>query len=342
MSKKVVYDIAYEFTVDSFNTDLTDKEKKKVEWAWKKERGKIQYYKTQGTISKDGKVVKSIKFDKDLVGETIYIMPFLEEPDPTVSVIVEVVNPIFLYLLYFVSGYKKGDALMAEAAQSRLQNIKESKWYNKTIHKVHAIPIQDLAEMITITQRYMDKYGGEEMVFTKESGIFCHSGLDGPIGTKEASIEPLEPKKYCQMKINGWAKIEFNWWNEEIMFVVYGCNSASERYSKNFALNLANEDNFIDSEVWGQSTSSFPSFLPDVRITSMARNMGIGWFAGKTYMVGGNDKEGWDSTYGGGGSMDDDEYLKKFPKANPMNSYKNGSKIRSIHQGYFNDHRKNE
>ena len=31
--------------------------------------------------------------------------------------------------------------------------------------------------------------------------------------------------------------------------------------------------------------------------------------------------------------------LEKFPKANPMNSYKNGTLIMSTHQGLWNDHR---
>lgn len=333
MSKKVVYDIEYEFTVDSFNQKLTDAEKLKVEWAWKKEGGTIQYFPTKGKTGSDGKVKKSVTFNKNLVGHKVYIMPFLEKPDPKISIVVEIVEPIFLYLLYYVSGYHHGDSLMAEAAQSRLQNIKESDWYDEKKHKVHAIPIQDLAEIITITEQYINRYGGKEIVFCKESGIFCHSGGDGPIGSVPSTVEHLDPIEYNQMKISGWSKIEFNWWMREIMFVVYGCNSASTTFPNNFALNLAKSSNFLDSEVWGQSTSSFPSFFPDIRVTSMARNMGIGWFAGKTYMVGGNEGEGWKSTSGGGD-------LSKFPKANPMNCYKNGTHIRAIHQGYFNDHRK--
>jgi len=49
-------------------------------------------------------------------------------------------------------------------------------------------------------------------------------------------------------------------------------------------------------------------------------------------MVAGNAGEGWDSQ-----TMNP---IDEYPKANPMNCYKNGIKIRSTHQGYFNDHRK--
>ncbi len=98
MSKIVIVDKEYIFQASSFSTDLTDAEKKKVEWAWKKEEGQIQYFEKQGFIDDNGIVSKNISFDKSLAGETVYVMPFLKEPDPSISIIVEVekVNIIFL------------------------------------------------------------------------------------------------------------------------------------------------------------------------------------------------------------------------------------------------------
>ena len=226
--------------------------------------------------------------------------------------------------------------MFAEAAQTRLQNIKNTNGYNKLYHKVHCIPIQDISEIITITETYITKYGGELMAYCKEVGIWSHSGYsDGPIGTSETTIDSIVPKEFNQMVISGWSKIKFNSFNKDSIFVMYGCYSG--RDDTLFAQRLSILSNFQDIEVWGQSDSSFPSKFPDYRRTSLARtidkNIPMGGFeVGYTYMLAGNDGEGENSQ-----TLN---LLEDYPKANPMNCYKNGLKIRSTHQGYFNDHRK--
>lgn len=241
-----------------------------------------------------------------------------------------------LYLLFYVSNNDHGDEMFAEAAETRLRNIKNSSNYNELIHKVHCIPIQDISEIIQITETYLNKYGGNGKAFSKEIGIWSHSGYsDGPIGTSETSIDSLEPKDFNQMKISGWAKIKFNWAKTDPLFVMYGCNSG--RDDTLFAQRLSLLSSYKNVEVWGQSDSSFPSKFPDYRRTSIARTIDevipLGGFdVGYTYMIAGNDEEGWNSQ-----TLNP---VNEYPKANPMNCYKNGSKIRTIHQGYFNDHRK--
>lgn len=256
----------------------------------------------------------------------------------------ETEKTVELFLYFYVNGYDHGDDLMAEAAQTRLQVIKESKWYDPEKHKVHCPPIQDMAEIIKIVANYINQYGGETKAFSREIGVFSHSGWDGPIGTVEPSVCP-EPKYKSQMLMCGWEQIKFNWKSYNARFVAFGCNSANESdAAKIFAKNLSNLANFKDVEVWGQSTSSFPSFVPDYRVTTVARSMHMGWYVGKTYMVGGNAGRGSTALCGAGifdGS--NTEHIKKeHDKANVMNCFKNGSKINSIHQGFFHDHRKNK
>lgn len=246
--------------------------------------------------------------------------------------LVQACRPVRLvYLLFYVTKNHHGDSFFAEAAQTRLQNIQASIGYDPQIHKVHCPPIQDLGEIVTIVSRYIATYGGEEIAFCKEVGVFSHSGWDGPIGSQASTVDPVIPYM-TQMGVNGWGTIKFNWWNEQPLFAAYGCNSANEDSgaSKSFAKNLSSLPNFSNVETWGQSTSSFPSFFPDYRTTTWARNANTGWNVGKTYQVGGNNGEGWKAT---SPSLD-------YPPANPLNCYKNGSKIRSVHQGYYNDHRK--
>lgn len=194
-------------------------------------------------------------------------------------------------------------------------------------------PIQSIEEIITIVKNYLTKYGGNDKVFMREVGVFSHAGTDGPMAYNGSNnIYPLASWDK-QMSLDGWAAIDFNWRNTtDNLCVFYGCNTASKRQpSKIFAKNISNLLNFNGIEVWGQSTSSYPSFLPDIRMTSMARNANTGWNMGPTYMVAGNPEEGRKSTQG---------LSLEFPKANNLNAYKNGSQTQSNHQGIFNDHRK--
>lgn len=256
---------------------------------------------------------------------------------------VETEKTVELFLYFYVTGYDHGDDLMSEAAQTRLQVIKGSSWYDPEKHKVHCPPIQDIAEVIKIVSNYINQYGGETKAFSREIGVFSHSGLDGPIGTVQTSVAP-EPVYNSQMLMPGWEQVKFNWVSYNARFVAFGCNSANEiNATKIFAKNLSDLANFKDVAVWGQSTSSFPSFVPDYRVTSVARSMHTGWNVGKTYMVGGNAGRGKAAICmaGSADGTNVDHIKSEHDKANVMNCYKNGSKINSIHQGIFHDHRKN-
>lgn len=111
---------------------------------------------------------------------------------------------VLLYLLFYVTKNDHGDTFFAEAAQTRLQNIKASLGYDDAIHKVHCPPIQDLGEVAVIVARYIAKYGGSTVAFCKEVGVFSHAGLDGPIGSQVSSVAPSTPAEYCQMELSAF------------------------------------------------------------------------------------------------------------------------------------------
>ena len=58
-------------------------------------------------------------------------------------------------------------------------------------------------------------------------------------------------------------------------------------------------------------------------VTSFARTVGYGYGIGNTYMVGGNYGQGKQALW----------FMRgKYPRANPMNVYKNGRLVRSAFQ----------
>lgn len=215
--------------------------------------------------------------------------------------------------------------MISEACQTRIQNIKRAFWYDENLHKVHCPPIQAYHEIKTIVTSWIDKYGGKDKAKVREIGIFSHSGSDGPISYCTPNI-PSIPSWSGQMEISGgWDAIDFNWKEKDSICVFYGCNSGRDS-SNGFALRISAQKNFQNVAVWGQSTSSFPSFKPDIRITTPARAMDTGWDIGPTYMVGGNINEGSEAIFG------------PYPYANPMNYFINGVKNGSDKQGAFNNH----
>ncbi|MEN9502862.1 MAG: hypothetical protein RI964_2147 [Pseudomonadota bacterium] len=240
-----------------------------------------------------------------------------------------------LFLIFYITGYVKHDGLddkmFHEASQTRINNIKHAKNFNPEIHKVHSIPIQDLAEMRETILRYINKYGGKNYAYTKEIGIFSHSGKeDGPIGSQDTTqYKHLIYRD--QMSLEGYTSIDFNWiTNSTKRFIVYGCNSA---YPSNpFIKKLSMHPNFRNVELWGQTTYSFPSFYPNKRSSSIIRQF---WKSGfdiaekgtsYTYMVGGNDGEGLEAIF------------TKTANINPMAVYINGKKTQEPYQNKFNDH----
>lgn len=273
--------------------------------------------------------------------------------------VVEVEEPgKLLFLLFYVKG-KFGGYLYSEGAKTRMENIKHSRGYSENIHEVHCIGVEDISDILEIIPRCIEKFGGKSKVRTKEVSYHSHAGGDGPIG----SVNPKEysfhtKSEFGQMKLEGWEQIDFNWSANSPRFVIYGCDSALEELPvdhppqqteyNNFARHLSEKENFKDVEVWGQSTKSYPSFVPDYRITSVARDFktdnGLGWEerTGKTYQIAAEMHTIlgiWNATHIGF-DREDAEHQSDYDPAKPMRCYKNGKKIREGHQGYFNDHRK--
>ena len=249
-------------------------------------------------------------------------------------------STIELILLYWVKEKHRGTTMMSEAAQTRRKNIKNSNWYDEKIHKIYNIPIQNLEEIITDVKAKIEIHGGPTKCAVREMGVFSHAGSDGPIVyIEEVETYPLSEKDKHQMSLDGWAAIEINWMPDALC-VFYGCNTGKSFPDKSFARNISGLANFKDVEVWGQSTSAYPSFLPDYRITNLARSgykikiidhVPLSFDVAETYLVGGNSKDAPNAL-----TMNP---RGEYPKANFLNCYKNEKLIRSTHQGFFNDHR---
>jgi hypothetical protein len=259
-------------------------------------------------------------------------------------VTLEIKPKLILILLFYIDEDHKGKHMISESAQTRLQNVKKNSWYDDKIYKAHCIPIQSVDEIITQTTAILKKHE-DKNVYVHEMGVFSHAGGDGPISYNKDVINcPADPTWPHQMSECGWEQLKVVWsLNSKCVF--YGCNTANEGWGS-FAKKLSNLANFKDVEVCGQTTSSFPSYYPNYRVTSVARSMGgngTGWdIREKTYQVGGNPGEGKKalSLHPFKDTLSEDT-LKKggYPIANPINFYKNGILIKSTHQGVFNDHR---
>lgn len=252
----------------------------------------------------------------------------------------------FLYLLFFIDEDHKGKLMISEAAQTRLKNIKRQSWYDDNTHQAFCVPLQSVDEIIEQVELILKKHTTDKIeAKIKELGFFSHSGGDGPISyNKDNKICPGDYPS--QMAMCGWEKIEAVWAiNAKCVF--YGCNTGNTTEGwNNFAQNISRLSNFCDVQVWGQSTSSFPSFYPNYRVTSIARSLGengYGWdLRANTYQVAGNAGEGSKAlSYRADKDTLDEQTLASggYPRANPLNSYKNGILIQSTHQGIFNNHR---
>ena len=343
----------YTYKVTQFNREPQKGELQNLRWGIKYDDGNMKDLKD--VSCKGLKEISHMVFDNNNSSK-LRMYAFIKAPSDNASI--EVSLKILLYLLFYATG-KFGDTLYSEGAQSRLQNIKANKLYNETIHKVHCPPYQDISEIIQIVDNYIKKYGGKEKVLVREVGIWSHAGGDGPLGsTTPPQKYPLVEKEPYQMALEGYGSIDFNWDNKA-KFVIYGCDSALEsppedkpdkKDYKNFAKNISLLNNFKNVEVWGQSSKSCPSYVPDYRVTSLARDInkeGGAWFwksdGYKTYQIAAKMGGGWKDTSFGGPDVfsgKDVKYIKEnYDKANPMHCYKNGTKIRTTDQGYFNDHR---
>ncbi len=231
-----------------------------------------------------------------------------------------------VYILYYTTGNGHGDEMFKSSAETRKKNIEEGKNFDAEKDKVIMIGLQDMSDVQDMTKWAVDTYS-EKYGKTAEVGVWSHSGVDGPIGTQAAKKDGLYEGS-TQMSLGGWGKIDFNWKDKGTTMGFYGCNSANEKASKNFAQNISGLDNYKDAEVRGQSTSSYPSFYTNIRATSIARNYnwpGAWGVGGGTYMIGGNPNQGAAAT-------SRVPFTGSFPAANPMNVYRNRQKLRSDYQ----------
>ncbi|NVK07940.1 MAG: hypothetical protein HWD89_02735 [Tenacibaculum sp.] len=226
-------------------------------------------------------------------------------------------KPEDIILLFYTKGNKKGDAAFKAAAETRKKDIESSKNFDSSKDIVLTIAVSDISEVKSKTseavEEYSDKYGE-----TSEVGIWSHAGWDGPIGTKDTSENALGN---AQMTLEGWGDIDFNWKSDGASCSFYGCNTGNEDAGNSFADNISSLDNFDNVEVSGQQSSSYPSFSPYERRTSVARSGQIpsfGFAFGKTYMVGGSYGQGKRALGLTGGN---------YPKAKPFNTYKNSKFI---------------
>lgn len=83
---RLVSNVVYTFTVTEFNRSATEEEKLQVNWAWQKVGGEPTDFPSKGYIDDDGNLSKKIYFDENLIGNDIYIMPYMKQPITSVSV----------------------------------------------------------------------------------------------------------------------------------------------------------------------------------------------------------------------------------------------------------------
>ncbi|ECC1692589.1 hypothetical protein QF91_000329 [Salmonella enterica subsp. salamae] len=240
-------------------------------------------------------------------------------------IVQKITRHVEIFLLFWVNESDPAVKMFSESAQTRMKNIKKASWFDEKVHKVHCPPIQSIQEVKTVVSAWINKYGGKDKAQVKEVGIFSHAALDGPISVYTANT-PSVPDCSCQMAITGgWDNIDFNWVRKDALCVFYGCNSG---HKNGFSQKISALGNFKDVSVWGQSTSTFPSFYPDKRKTTLDRASNLVWDLEPTYMVGGNENEGYLAIISLTGI-----------DINPLNYFLNGEYKGTSHQGMFNDHR---
>lgn len=230
-----------------------------------------------------------------------------------------------LFLLFFTTGNSRGDNVMYYSAKTRRSNIENSTWYNKNIHLIFNVPIQDIAEVITTVQSSISKRGVVRKVEVKEISIFSHSWYDGPAGSMPSSIAPIIGN---QMTIEGgWDSINYNW-APNSRFVAYGCNSGTDDEEQNiFVKELSKSSKFNYVKVWGQPSPTWPSLYPDKRETTVLRNINTGWSVASCYMVA--------SVYGQGMAATRGIPLSK-PSTKEAKNYLNNRLIERNYQNVFN------
>jgi RHS repeat-associated protein len=214
-------------------------------------------------------------------------------------------NPILLtdpngedvYLFYYVKSDKKEDnSMFMNAALTRALDA-FSTMKEGDIYRISAI--EDLGSLKDVVENDVKELSPKHGA-TREFGIWSHAGLDGPIGSKAASKDALynagdaKPgggtydKTSSQLSLSGWSKINFNWAKDgETTAGFYGCNTGKDPTGgdrASFVTSISSASNFKDVNVWGQTSSSYPSMYTNVRQTN--ERMRDGDFEKQTiYMV---------------------------------------------------------
>ena len=121
------------------------------------------------------------------------------------------------------------------------------------------IGVQDISDVQDMTKWAVDTYS-EKYAKTAEGGVWSHSGVDGQIGSQVSKKDGLHEGS-TQMSLDGWGKIDFNWKDKGTTMGFYGCNSANEKASKNFAQNISGLGNYKDVEAEGSQPLLIPLFI---------------------------------------------------------------------------------
>jgi hypothetical protein len=234
---------------------------------------------------------------------------------------VNVIDPDGRDIIFLFYATGKGQEAFQAAAQTRMDNIMNSKGFDGNKDKVFMMGVSDLGKLKGMIEGTVSKYG-EQYGQTREVGFWSHSGQkDGPIGSVETSQNALEPRS-GQMSMEGWGNINYNWKDDGAKMDFYGCNTACNSTSATaFSRRISDMPNYSDVEVSGQTSYAYPSFNSYSRSTNLSREYmpSVGFSVGDTYMVGGNKNQGGQAVYG------------SVP-ANQMGVYRNGTRLRSQYQ----------
>jgi RHS repeat-associated protein len=196
-------------------------------------------------------------------------------------------NGMDVYLFYHVNSDNKEDnAMFWNSALTHAKELLSSGEIGEGDKAVYK-SIDDLGLLKSDVENTTSSLNSE-FGQTKEFGIWSHSGLDGPIGSKPTSENALYNGS-TQMSINGWGAIDFNWKCDGTSSAsFYGCNSGKDPdgngNKKSFTNKLSSLENFNNVDVAGQPFSSYPSLYTNARETNS--DMRGGNFTGNnTYMV---------------------------------------------------------
>jgi hypothetical protein len=316
---------------------------------------KILFYSKTGIvklIDKNDNLIKEIRLEPQSITRWLSVDPKADKYQSWSPYNYTLNNPIRnidpdgqdVIILFHASG--KGSDMFQASAQTRKDNIENSKWFNKEKDIVVVLQFSDVSDIIGMVESTIHQYS-EQYGKTREVGVWSHAGWSGPIGSVETSQfnlgdESGRSRDRKQMSMEGWGSINYNWKDDgQGSLGFYGCNTGNDiatytdgstGYVGSFAKKVSKLDNVRGVEVAGQQSSSYPSFVPYQRMTNFARSASditgfipdYGYGVGETYMVGGSGGQGKQALWFTGGS---------YPSAKPMQINRNGKTVRENHQG---------